>query len=851
MSQETLQNKQFQGSATENEEEGRSWFDLQAIIKIVILYWYWYVTAILAALVCAFLYARYTSPVYKATAKMLIKVDDQSGYTKGRQAGLSGFVNTVNQMGNEFEILKSNGLAKDVVTDLRLYITYTSEGRIQDKLLYKQNPISVDLDPMCLDDLPAPIEMRITRKKNVYYVTGSYYVSLSDGSMEGPIALRGKFDALPNRIVTKAGVLTFNASPYGTMKNGEVVNVSIAPPAQVAGKFASSLSPDGKDQTSMVVLTLRDENLQRAKDYLSQLVVCYNRQANEDKNLIALRTEEFINARIEKFVHELGTTESAIEDFKKRNHMVELKTDATQAASNARQTEQRLAEMEVQLMFLKSMTDFINNPSNQYQLLPTNYGLSDPTSSGIITQYNQIVLERNRLMRSAGENNPALQPLTIQLDNLLVGLRSALAQARRTFEMQRGVVQGQLGTYYNRIAQSPEQERFLSEVGRQHDLKNSIYQTLLQRREENSISLAATADKAKLLDEPVAAGIIGTPTSTVFLIALIISLMIPSTYFFVKYLLRYKIEGHEDVERLTKLPILTDVPIASETAKTKADIVVHENKNNQMEEVFRSMRTNLNFLLKDGQKVILFTSTTSGEGKTFNAANLAVSYALLDKKVIIVGLDIRKPRLARLFEIKDKRGISTLLPHDNLTRDQIFEQILPSGVHPNLDLLLAGPVPPNPAELVARDSLDRIIDRLRKEYDYIIIDSAPVGLVTDTFSIGRVADATVYMCRADFTPKQSFYLLNELAEQDKLHGLCVVVNGIDMSKKKYGYYYGYGKYGKYSKYGSYYGRYGRYGRYGKTGRYGYYGSYGTYGHYGYGHYRQSNYGNKKDDSIKL
>ena len=302
---------------------------------------------------------------------------------------------------------------------------------------------------------------------------------------------------------------------------------------------------------------------------------------------------------------------------------------------------------------------------------------------------------------------------------------------------------------------------------------------------------------------------------------------------------RYKIEGHEDVVRLTKLPIIADVAIASNTAKGKADIVVHENQNNQMEEIFRSMRTNLQFMLHEGQKVVLFTSSTSGEGKTFTAANLSVSFGLLGKKVILVGLDIRRPRLAELFGIQDHRhGITNLLVKESPTAAEVREQILPSGVNKNLDLLMAGPVPPNPAELIARKSLEDIIGILKDEYDYIMIDTAPVGLVTDTLQISRVADASIYMCRADYTPKANFEMINALANEKKLPNMAVVLNGIDMSKKKYGYYYGYGRYGKYGRYGRGLSSYG-------------YGQYGHYGNYGnYGNYSSSHYGNKDDHSIK-
>lgn len=269
---------------------------------------------------------------------------------------------------------------------------------------------------------------------------------------------------------------------------------------------------------------------------------------------------------------------------------------------------------------------------------------------------------------------------------------------------------------------------------------------------------------------------------------------------------------------------------------------MHANQNNLMEEVFRSIRANIQFMLKKGENTIMFTSTTSGEGKTFTAANLAVSFALLDKKVVIVGLDIRKPRLAELFEIPDHHhGITNLLVKENPTMEDIKKQILPSGVNENLDVLMAGPIPPNPSELVSRQSLDIIIGQLKEHYDYVIIDTAPIGLVTDTQQIARVADLTVYMCRADYTPKSSFAFINSLNAENKMPNMCIVINGIDMAKKKYGYYYGYGKYGKYGKYG----HYGKYGSYGKS-----YGSYGA--NYGsYGNYANSGYGNRNDNSIKV
>ncbi len=377
----------------------------------------------------------------------------------------------------------------------------------------------------------------------------------------------------------------------------------------------------------------------------------------------------------------------------------------------------------------------------------------------------------------------------------------------------------------------------LNQIGRQQEVKSGLYLLLLQKREENSISLAATADKGKLIDEPQMGGRVSPKSSIIMLVAIVLGVGIPFIILYILQLMRYRIEGRDDVMRLTKQPLVADVPVASDAIKSSAGIVVQANKNNQIDEVFRSLRTNIQFMMKEDDKVILFTSSTSGEGKTFLAANLAVSFALLGKKVILCGCDIRKPALGRLFNISDlHQGITVLLNKAKVTEADVVDQISASGVNDNLDVLMAGPVPPNPTELLARDNMRQMMEILRSRYDYIILDTAPVGLVTDTIEVARYADVNCYVCRADYTPKSNLGLLNALAEEKKLNNVCVVLNGVDMSKKKYGYYYGYGKYGKY-------GRYGRYG----YGRYGY-GNYGSYGNYG--NYANSTYGDKDDNSIK-
>lgn len=817
--------------------EGYSSFDFATLYRTIVLNWYWFVLSLIIFGSLGAIYLRYATPMYQSTAKLLIKDESNSNRRGSSLQNMSnlGIISNSTGIDNEMEILTSHSIAEDAIRDLKLYVNYSTKGRVKDIILYRNQPLNVDVDQAHLERLNAPINLSITRDSLTYTVTGTYYVPTNDNTNEGPYSINRKFTSLPATIATRAGIITISSNYGHSLKNADVLNVSILSPRMASNKYVNELQvAQTAKSTSIAQLQLTDEVPQRSLDYLKQLAIVYNRQANEDKNTIALRTDKFINDRLGKINAELGKTEGQLQNYKQQNGIVELKMNAGNSVANQNSSELKLAEVETQIELFNTIAREVESSSrNLSQVIPSNVGLDDQSSTSLINKYNELVLERNRLLRSASESSPVVEPLTAQIRELNGNIRRAIGAARQNLQIQRDAVLSQVNKFNEQVAETPQQERMLTQIDRQQEVKSGLYLMLLQKREENNISLAATADKGKLIDDPQLLGKISPKSTSIMLVALLIGLVLPVLVILILQFFRYKIEGHDDVARLTKLPIIADVAIASNKAKGKADIVVHENQNNQMEEIFRSMRTNLQFMLKEGQKVVLFTSSTSGEGKTFNAANLSVSFGLLGKKVILIGLDIRRPRLAELFGINDhKHGITNLLVKDNPTIEDIHEQILPSGVNKNLDLLMAGPIPPNPAELIARNSLDIIINLLKEKYDYIMIDTAPVGLVTDTLQIARVADASIYMCRADYTPKSSFNLINALANEKKFPNMAIVLNGIDMSKRKYSYYYGYGGYGKY-------GRYGR-------------ASYGTsYGQYGnYGNYANSHYGNKHDDSIK-
>ena len=823
--------------------EGENSLDLKTILSMLILNWQWFALSVFIMLCGAVIYLRYTNPVYQLSTKMLIK-DEQNQRRGGANQMLAnmqdlGFISNSAGIDNEVEILQSRILVREAVNDLKLYVEYKKDGKIKNRLIYKSQRVNVDLDPNSLQalensKLPAKYNKVVVKVK---YEEGTYSMEGLCYNKEGDeVTFSRKFNGLPASFKTPAGTLHFTFNSYMDQEEDDdrAVIATILPPTTVAAMYQDNLSVEPTSKTtSIALITLKDQSAARGEDFLNQLAICYNRQANADKNEIALKTEEFINSRIEKINAELGLTEGELENYKKRYNVTQLELDATQNLTQTSLLSSKLTDAQTQIELLDYLREFIDNPDNKYQIIPSNVGLQDQSSTVLINQYNQDVLARNKQLRSASEIAPQVQALTATLDELQRSIRVALLQARRSADIQRKGIENEYAKYRNRVDNTPEQERILNQIGRQQEVKSGLYLMLLQKREENSISLAATADKGKLIDEPIYQGKVSPKNMVIMLVALVLGIGLPLLIIYLIQMMRYKIEGHEDVASLTTIPIVADVAVASEAAKSSAGIVVKENQNSQMDEIFRSLRTNVQFMLEEGQKVILFTSSTSGEGKTFNAANLAVSFALLGKKVALLGLDIRKPALGKLFNVADKSGgMTPLMAMAMVDKKAVMSHIRPSNVNDNLDLILAGPIPPNPTELLARKNLSDIIEILKEDYDYIILDTAPVGLVTDTLQIAKLADVSCFVCRADYTPKAAFTLVNNLAAEKKLKNMCIVLNGVDMSKKKYGYYYGYGRYGKY-------GRYGRYG------------GYGNYGNYGsYGNYANSHYGKKDDNSIK-
>lgn len=796
----------------ENREEEHSGFNLAALWKIVVLHWYWIVLSTIVALGAAFGYLKYTRPVYASNMKILVKDEDsRSRMYRGGQLALEsmGVISNSNGFDNELEILTSSNISQRVIKSLKLYVSYELDGRLRNHELYKNNPYIVDMPENQLVDLHSLIQLKIDRQGDGVHVEGEIYVPRA----KEPILFERSVKELPGSFNTPVGTITLQRNPgVGAELPEQAMYATIMPLEYAAKAYGSRLSVSASSKTTTVaVLNYLDTQPERAIDYLNELFRSYNEDANEDKNEVALKTEEFLKNRISAIREELDATESNLESYKKKNELINLTNDASNALNKLTEYQKEQVELETQLNLVTALLDYVDDPRNAFNVVPSNLGLKDADMSDLLNKYNDYVIQRNRLLKSSSPENPYVKRLTAQLEEMWPTIRLSLKSVRENILTQKRSAEDQHNLFSRRVGEVPTQERSLNNIIRQQEIKVELYLMLLQKREENYISLNSTAAKARVIDDPRSTGKVSPKTKVILLGALVLGLCFPVGLIYLLGLLRYRIEGREDVEMLTKIPVLADIPLAPKSLDGELSLAVRENSNDMMEEAFRGLRTNLRFILSEKENVIACTSCIPGEGKTFVSTNLAMSLALLGKRVIIVGLDIRKPRLVKLFGLSsDHRGITTFLSSNSGDFQDLDKQIHHAVLNPNLDVLPAGVIPPNPGELISREQLDHAIALLREHYDYVIVDTPPVGLVSDTLSAARVVDMTIMVCRADYSPRNNFQLINALHHDNKMPKITLVLNGIDLKKRKYGYYYGYGKYGKYGHYG-HYGVYGHYG----------------------------------------
>ena len=769
------------------EDEEESNFDIKSIIDLFRINWKIFAFSLVACLALGVVFLKVKSPTYQVSTKMLIKEEGKkmtglssiiSGNALLSSMADLGMVSSSNGVDNEIEILQSNMLLRETIIDLKLYTEYRMDAFIIPKLIYKKQPITVDIEKTALeymDETKQPIKLTISKDGNGYKVSGKTWTKEKD-----EMPFEANVTKLPATVKTYAGTLTLtkNIEALEPLTDEKHEHVIINPVVTQIKDYLKKLTVEtANKKTTVLVLSLNDKDVKRAEDFLSQLVVCYNRQANADKNELAMKTEDFVNERLAKIVEELGTTESNLENYKKSNKLGNLELDATSTYELSGEYSTRLADVTTQIELMKYLRQYVDDPKNDYQLIPSNVGLGDGSSMGLISSYNANVLSRNKLLRTASEASPRVQALTSTLDELKRSILIALAQAAQSAEIRKEHIKQQYSQYQNKIGRAPGQERALIEINRQRAVKSELYLMLLSKREENSISLASTADKGKLVDEMVYDGKVRPKASIVLAIAFILGICFPFGILYLMQITRNTVGARKDVEAITTKPVVADIPLCSSTTSA--------------EDAIRALRANILLNLKQGEKVIQVTSGTKGEGKTFCAANIAKSLAQIGKKVIAVDTDMRKPALAAQLGITDSNnGLSALLTKDTITESDVTAAIIISRDNAKPDVLPAGSVPENAADIVACGKISDVVDILKDKYDFIVIDSTSLDNDADAINITKVADYTLHIVRADITIKKNVEAIDKLVADGKLKNVNVAVNAIDMSMKKYKYQYG-------------------------------------------------------------
>lgn len=785
-----------------NQEESGNEFNIGLLLHHFLLNWKLFAISVVVCLLFAAFYVYNATKIYQVSAKILLQ-DNEKGSFASQMDFLSdfGYQGANSSVENEIEVINSMSVVRGAVADAGLYVSYSRPKLFGVTPIYKgASPVNATIQAKDLEDLRSTLLLSLNVADDSLYTVSYKYLNAAEGlDVESEEEM---IEVFPYLLQTEKGnILLTKQEGFDELFD---VNIAILPLTSTAASYKGSLGIAPISKTASVAIVAANTAVPgNGIDFITALIESYNNVTNEDKRQVARDTEEFIKQRIDVINGELTEKEKKLANYKKSNQLLAPEIDAPQVLRNKEEYVKKMEEMEVIMENSKFLNAYVNNPKNNLQSIPSTMGLiNDPSLSNLIVKYNTEVALRNQLLLTATVENPALKSQTETVRALQGDIREALAAFDKSLETQYEVLKKLADEYTSRLKMSPDMERSLVEISRERDIKSQLYVMLLQKYEENALQLAVTANNLRCIDPAMCSYVpIAPRKSMIFLVALFMGVLLPSLYIYIKELLRTKIATVEEVQSQTTLPIVATVPVKHGLAGRASSIVVRANSNDVMAEAFRTLRTNLQFVMKKTTgNVIMFTSTVSGEGKTFVSSNFAVSAAMLGKKVLMMGVDIRRPRLAEVFNIDPKaEGITSYLCADENDVSMLDKFIIPSTEAHNLYLLPAGIVPPNPAELLSKSNLDIALNYLSKKFDYVIMDTAPVGLVSDSFILSRVADAVVYVSRIDYTEKASFEFLNSIVKEGKLENVSLVVNGDDLDKRKrtYGYvskgysYYGY------------------------------------------------------------
>ena len=765
--------------------------NVRELFEKYLSYWRWFAVSLVVCLALGALYYLSTPMTFSFKAQVLV-VDPNNEMSQmsvlNELSSMGGITSGIakSTTNNEELVIRSGMIVERVVDKLKLHTTYRYRPRLRMTELYTETPYTVEADSALLHTIGREIYFTIDRTDKGYRIKGGEVDKLKRKTKFEVMA-----PSLPYTVKLKRGTMTISATDQTALAD-ERVWVKIFNPENVTKtlsryNFNTLISKTSDD----IVITCTAGHEVLGKDMLNALISEYNLDAVNQLKQSAAFTSVFIDDRLTLLDDELSTVESELEKYKQRNELTDVTKDAEVFLETNSEYYNRLIETEIQLQLMKDIESYVRREENRYKMIP-DIGLTDKGLIQVLSGYNQLVLYRSELLETSNESNPALQRLNAQLASSRESILAAMANSRRAMQTTRKELQLQNDIIKAKLLSLPQKEREYIDIQRQQQVKAGLYVFLLQKREEASLNMAIATNKARLLNRPDLQGVVKPRLMLVGLVAGLLGLLLPALFLFVRDLLQTTIVNRLDVEKLTQLPILTELARNGDFEHA----FDHTDTDNTNAELFRLLRAKVQFVMEHPrEKVILVTSTQPGEGKSFVSVNLAMNLSIMDKKVLLVGLDLRKPTVAKHLKLTQKEGISSYLSGGE--RD-IHKLMCAIPGYPNLSVLPAGIIPPNANELLMKDRLDILFTELREEFDFIVLDTAPVGAVSDTYLVDRIADISLYVCRSEYSDRRNISFINRLAEEGTLKRVHIIINDVDFESKKnayykkYGYSYGYG-----------------------------------------------------------
>ena len=756
------------------ETSNKNEFNIKEQLFFYLQYWKWFIVSILLFLSISFIYLRYYIVEYGVCSTILIKDEKKGGSSEYSAISDMNLFSSKNNVDNEIAILKSRTLSQNVVASLDLDISYFSEGRLVNLELYKDSPIKI---------------LFYNKSKDYYKINKTFTIKIESERKYSLLDLNNKVTkeyVFGQKVYNQLGVFTIiknNILP----KEFETISIVKSSLESKASSFRSSLTITLVDKTNVINLTNIDQIPQRGIDFLNEVVNQYNQDAINERNQVANFTKDFINQRLQIITKELGGVEEKAEVFKKSRNLTNLEADSELSLAQASDYDRSVLNTETELKVCDYMLNQISKMKTN-ELIPANIMSSSEGSNVGIDQYNSLVLERRRQLKSATEDNTVIKNMDSQLTSVKLNIIEGLKNKQKDLKINILDLSNTRTFFDNKVGRVPTNDRYYNEIARQQHVKESLYLYLLQKREETELSLAATSPKAKIIDRAYLTGSVSLNKSVFYLAAFLLGLILPFGILFLINFLDTKIKSRNDIVGKVSIPYLGDLP----RSKDNEDIIKVDSRSSSAEAI-RMIRTNLEFMLshviQNKCKTIFVTSSIAKEGKTFCAVNLAATIALSEKKVLIIGLDIRNPKLDTYIDLPAKGLTNYLSSQEGVISDYIVKI---KDVE-NLYALASGVIPPNPVELLMNDKVNIMFDELKLQFDYIIVDTAPVSLVTDTLLVAKNADAFIYVMRANYLEKGMLQFAESLYKENKLPNMCILLNDTEISKTaSYGYGYGYG-----------------------------------------------------------